>query len=65
MTIMASHRDKAFQTFYDNLSDKGGIGGEDLLRKAWEAGRRYEVERIEAVVRPKVERCFQNDGLDG
>lgn len=49
-----NHRDKAFEAFYSSLGDKGGIGGRDLLRLAWDAGRRYEVDRIDQITRRNV-----------
>ena len=58
---MASDRDQKFQAWYESLSDKGGIGAQTLMRKAWEAGRRYEVERIEAIIRPKIKRSRASD----
>lgn len=62
---MASHRDAAFQAFLDNLEQQDGYVSRALLRLAWEAGRRYEAERVEAIVRPEVERYVKHDGIDG
>lgn len=60
---MASKHDEAFEAFYERLENKGGIGGHELLRAAWDAGRRYEQETIS---RPSVERlrAFAEDVRD-
>jgi hypothetical protein len=52
---MASKRGEAFEAFYESLSDKGGIGGRELLRKAWDAGRKYEEQHVDAIARPNKE----------
>ena len=51
---MTSHRDAAFEAFYQGLADKGGIAGRDIMRKAWDAGRRYEAERIDNITRRRL-----------
>lgn len=48
---MASHRDDAFQRFLDGLSNQDWGSGVALVRKAWEAGRCYEIERVDAITR--------------
>jgi len=48
---MASRRDEAFQACVDSLSDDECKVDRALLRKAWEAGRRYEVGRVDFLAR--------------
>lgn len=58
---MASKRDEAFDAYYTRLMDKGGIGGRELIRAAWEAGRQYEAERRLKLARASVERYLKID----
>lgn len=44
---MASHRDEAFQRFLYSLSNQDWGSGAALVRRAWEAGRGYEIERTD------------------
>jgi hypothetical protein len=44
---MASKRDEAFERYYESLANTGGIGGRELIHHAWDAGRQYEVDRID------------------
>lgn len=62
---MASKRDEAFAAFYARLTNKGGIGGQDILRAAWEAGRQYEAERRIALARASIEAYMQGDDEHG
>lgn len=49
---MASRRDEAFQAFYDKLKAQGcDVHDRELMRCAWDAGRRYESDRIDALAR--------------
>lgn len=58
---MSSKRDEAFEAFYARLADKGGIGGRDIIRAAWEAGRQYEAERRISLARASIEAYMRGD----
>jgi hypothetical protein len=63
---MATRRDQAFEAFYESLPDAGGIGGREIMRRAWEAGRRYEIDRLDALTRRRLltENRGGHDGTD-
>lgn len=49
---MASERDEAFEAFYRDLTDRGcDTRDRDMMRVAWDAGRRYEAERRDELAR--------------
>lgn len=65
---MTSERDESFEVFYTRLMNKGGIGGRDLLRAAWEAGRQYEAQRRINLAHATIEQYMRGEGevtIDG
>jgi len=58
---MASHRDEAFEAFYDKLAVPDDADPRILLRTVWEAGRCYEVERVDALARHRMRLTSRED----
>jgi hypothetical protein len=58
---MASNRDEAFERFVDGLAHQDWGAGRALVRKAWEAGRCYEVERIAAIAQHRATLTSRED----